>query len=124
MGYNQMKTLGFDLSYFRLPIVDEKAPLDIDFDAALTAMRQTDPDSACVFNCQMGKGRTTTGMILACLVKDIIHGDQSKKYYVDDTVGADFGDDDEIAEEKARRGQFSVISKIFEYIPEAKEGKA
>ena len=32
-------------------------------------------------------------------ILDIIHGDQSKKYYVDDTVGADFGDDDEIAEE-------------------------
>ena len=82
----------------------------------------------------MGKGRTTTGMILACLVKgiffswlfflknllrnsyylthnlayyidmklfisDIVHGDSTKKYYVDDTVGPDFGDDDEIAEE-------------------------
>merc|ERR1712033_124641 len=45
--YDSMKTLGFDLSYFRLPIVDEKAPRDIDFDAALTAMRQTDPDTAC-----------------------------------------------------------------------------
>lgn len=32
-------------------------------------------------------------------ILDIIHGDQSKKYYLDDTVGADFGDDDEIAEE-------------------------
>merc|ERR1719471_668358 len=52
--YDSMKSLGFDLSYFRLPIVDEKAPRDIDFDDALNAMRQTDPDSACIFNCQMG----------------------------------------------------------------------
>merc|ERR1712223_2351371 len=76
-----MKSLGFDLSYFRLPIVDEKAPRDIDFDDALNAMRQTDPDSACIFNCQMGKGRTTTGMILACLLKDILFGDRDKKYF-------------------------------------------
>ena len=33
------------------------------------------------------------------LILDIVHGDSSKKYYVDDTVGPDFGDDDEIAEE-------------------------
>ena len=32
-------------------------------------------------------------------ILDIVHGDSSKKYYVDDTVGPDFGDDDEIAEE-------------------------
>ena len=41
--------------FLRLPIVDEKAPQDVDFDAALTAMRQTDPDSACIFNCQVRK---------------------------------------------------------------------
>merc|ERR1712150_375879 len=34
------------------------------------------------------------------------------------------GDEDEVAEEKARRGQFSVIFKIFQYLPEAKEAKA
>lgn len=48
----------------------------------------------------MGKGRTTTGMILACLLKDLLHGDASKKYYKDDTVNAkDFSDEDEFAEE-------------------------
>ena len=113
--------------------MDEKAPQEADLDAILDVLREQGPNTACVFNCQMGKGRTTTGMILACLVKgnvfnsftsnmlednnhylfaivtffskattlilDIVHGDSSKKYYVDDTVGPDFGDDDEIAEE-------------------------
>jgi hypothetical protein len=32
---------------------------------------------------QMGKGRTTTGMILACLIKDILFGDTDKIYYKD-----------------------------------------
>ena len=54
---------------FRLPIVDEKAPQEADLDAILDVLREQGPNTACVFNCQMGKGRTTTGMILACLVK-------------------------------------------------------
>ena len=48
----------------------------------------------------MGKGRTTTGMILACLLKDVLHGDASKKYWKDDTVNPkDFEDEDEVMEE-------------------------
>ena len=49
--------------------MDEKAPQEADLDAILDVLRQKGPNTACVFNCQMGKGRTTTGMILACLVK-------------------------------------------------------
>ena len=49
--------------------MDEKAPQEADLDAILDVLRQQGPNTACVFNCQMGKGRTTTGMILACLVK-------------------------------------------------------
>merc|ERR1711992_339520 len=98
--YDQMKGLGFDLSYFRLPIVDEKAPRDQDFDAILTEMRNTTRETACIFNCQMGKGRTTTGMILACLLKDILFGDNTKTYYKDDKVTEEeFPDEDEYLEE-------------------------
>jgi len=123
--YDSMKCLGFNLSYFRLPIVDEKAPRDIDFDAALTAMRQTDPDTACIFNCQMGKGRTTTGMILACLLKDILFGDRDKKYFKNDKVTKEeFPDEDEYLEERAKRGQYQIIDDVSKYIPGVDEAKA
>ena len=56
---------------FRMPIVDEKAPRECDFDNMLSSLRDVGPDTACVFNCQMGKGRTTLGMVAACLVKEI-----------------------------------------------------
>ena len=62
-------------SMFRMPIVDEKAPRECDFDNMLSSLRDVGPDTACVFNCQMGKGRTTTGMIVACLVRDVLAGD-------------------------------------------------
>ena len=48
----------------------------------------------------MGKGRTTTGMILACLLKDILFGDNTKTYYKDDKVTEEeFPDEDEYLEE-------------------------
>lgn len=123
--YQQVRSeTGANLEYSRLPIVDEKAPSEKDFDDISEVLRKQPKDTACVFNCQMGKGRTTTGMILACLLKDIMYGNPNKKYWVDDTVNPDEYDEDELAEEKAKRGQFSVIFKLFEYLPEAKEAKA
>ena len=63
------------LCHVRMPIVDEKAPRECDFDAMLNELRGTDENTACVFNCQMGKGRTTTGMIVACLIRDVLSSD-------------------------------------------------
>lgn len=124
--YGQLQQLGFNLTYARLPIVDEKAPSEKDFDEILEILRQEGPDTACVFNCQMGKGRTTTGMILACLIKDILFGDQSKIYFKEEDIvkPQDFPDEDEAAEERGRRGQFTIIFNLFKLIPDAKEGKA
>lgn len=124
--YEQLKKHGFNLAYARLPIVDEKAPSEADFDTILEVIRHEGPDTACVFNCQMGKGRTTTGMILACLIKDILFGDSEKIYYKDSDLvdPKDYSDEDEVAEERAKRGQFEVIFNLFKLIPEAKEGKA
>ena len=48
----------------------------------------------------MGKGRTTTGMILACLLKDILFGNNDIIYYKDNKVTAEeFPDEDEYLEE-------------------------
>lgn len=58
----------------RLPIVDEKAPNERDFDLLVDELRRLPKETACIFNCQMGKGRTTTGMIIGCLVKHVLHG--------------------------------------------------
>ena len=36
-----------------MPIVDEKAPRECDFDAMLNVLKGTDLSTACVFNCQV-----------------------------------------------------------------------
>ena len=59
---------GYDVDYLRVPVTDEKAPKTSDF--AILAARAWDPPegAALMYNCQMGRGRTTTGMIIASLI--------------------------------------------------------
>merc|ERR1712045_46521 len=129
--YEQIKHIdeAFKLDYARMPIVDEKAPRECDFDNMLNCLKEVGQDTACVFNCQMGKGRTTTGMILACLLKDILFGNNDIIYYKDDKVTTEeFPDEDEYLEERAKRGQYQVIDKIAAYLdylnPGVDEAKA
>lgn len=65
------------LSYYRIPITDETPPEEKDFDDMVTMMRDfgmAGPNAAMVFNCQMGRGRTTTAMVCASIVWYATHG--------------------------------------------------
>ena len=62
----------------------------------------------------MGKGRTTTGMILACLLKDILFGNNSRIYYKDDKVTKEeFPDEDEYLEEVRNETENVYFTKKF-----------
>nr|XP_016432980.1 PREDICTED: paladin-like [Nicotiana tabacum] len=66
---------GFPIKYARVPITDGKAPKSSDFDLLTFNIASASKDTAFVFNCQMGIGRTTTGTVIACLLKSRIdHG--------------------------------------------------
>lgn len=103
--YEQLREKGSVLEDARLPIVDEKAPAERDFDALVGFLKDEAKDTACVFNCQMGKGRTTTGMILSCLLKYVVFGDGCE--------GATPNPE----------GEFQVIKDLFAVLPGAKEAK-
>lgn len=51
-------------TYYRLPITDEQAPIPSMFDRIVALLEQHSPCDL-VFNCQMGRGRTTTFMIIS-----------------------------------------------------------
>ncbi|SNX87857.1 uncharacterized protein MEPE_06568 [Melanopsichium pennsylvanicum] len=76
--YELVQREGFKVDYARLAITDEQAPVPAVFsqlEERVIIALQT--GSACVFNCQMGRGRTTTGMVIASLVSTVWHyGDQ------------------------------------------------
>ena len=65
---------GYLLTYHRVPLTDDMAPRASDFDAFYKVLRHADPDAPIVFNCQMGVGRTTTGMVVACMLRNHLHG--------------------------------------------------
>ena len=60
------------LQYYRVPITDETPPEEKDFDDIVVMCRDfasaDAANSAMVFNCQMGRGRTTTAMVIASIV--------------------------------------------------------
>ena len=67
--YAGLQHEGYRVDYARIPISDEKAPEDQDFDALIQRLRAADPHSALVFNCHAGRGRTTTGMVVGELYR-------------------------------------------------------
>merc|ERR1712223_2057762 len=54
-----------------VPVVEERAPDESCFDILVESLKEEPAATQCVFSCQMGRGRTTLGMIIACLVKEI-----------------------------------------------------
>lgn len=67
--FDGLRSQGFRVNYARVPISDEKAPEDADLDALVARFRGLGADTPAVFNCHAGRGRTTTGMIVADLMR-------------------------------------------------------
>jgi len=124
--YEQLKQIdnSFNLDYARMPIVDEKAPRECDFDAMVDELKGLDANTACVFNCQMGKGRTTTGMIVACLIKDLVQEGEVKIFPLLKADKNELPDEEEFLEEEHKFGNYEILERIYKYIPEARQGKA
>lgn len=72
--YQIIQSEGYRVHYARVAVTDEQAPIPAVFnemeERALDALRR---GAACVWNCQMGRGRTTTGMVIAALVSTVAH---------------------------------------------------
>ncbi|KFM27931.1 Triosephosphate isomerase, chloroplastic [Auxenochlorella protothecoides] len=66
--YRELIEDGYDIDYLRVPVTDEKAPKGRDFDALIKRCWKPPKGAALVFNCQMGRGRTTTGMVIGTLL--------------------------------------------------------
>jgi hypothetical protein len=66
--YESLQAEGYSVDYERIPITDEKSPKERDFDSLVQRLSQVEVGTKLVFNCQMGRGRTTTGMVIATLI--------------------------------------------------------
>eukprot|EP01062_Namystynia_karyoxenos_P020611 TRINITY_DN17801_c0_g1_i2.p1 TRINITY_DN17801_c0_g1~~TRINITY_DN17801_c0_g1_i2.p1 ORF type:complete len:1397 (+),score=353.99 TRINITY_DN17801_c0_g1_i2:178-4368(+) len=69
-AFDRLREEGFNVHYVRLPITDEKPPKDTDVDTLLRELWSVHcdhPNAPVIFNCQLGRGRTTTATVLATL---------------------------------------------------------
>jgi protein-tyrosine phosphatase len=81
MLYDTAVTNGSRVTFVRLPVTDEQMPEIRDFDILIQSLlpdiiaATQFPDEeavSLVFNCQMGRGRTTTGMAVACMLIGLV----------------------------------------------------
>jgi len=134
--YQQMRESGFEgLESKRIPVMEDRAPPEFCFDMMTDILKNVPASVPCIFSDQQGRGRTSLGMIIACLVKEMQITTELRKMEsidlvskatVDDLIFQKFesplpknqDDDDPFI-----KGEFDVIKELLEKCPAAVEGK-
>lgn len=64
-----VRSKGFAVDYFRIPVSHEQSPTDPYIDEYFKVFSSTPTDWPVVFSCGMGIGRTTYGMVIGLLIR-------------------------------------------------------
>ncbi|KAM3683231.1 hypothetical protein ACB098_12G130800 [Castanea mollissima] len=125
--YEELQVEGYLVDYERVPITDEKSPKETDFDILVHKISQANLNTEIIFNCQMGRGRTTTGMVIATLIYLNRIGNSGIPRInsigrVSDS-GANVADRLPNSEEAIRRGEYAVIRSLIRVLEGGVEGK-
>ncbi|KAI5118140.1 hypothetical protein M0805_001739 [Coniferiporia weirii] len=130
--FDLMGKEGFKINYDRIAITDEQAPLPDALFQLYERVRsglQLDDAGDFIFNCQMGRGRTTTGMVSACLVATIATWDGKKESLTVSSVGESdeqpYDSLDGPSEEEAYlQGEYKIILQLVGVLSHGKTAKA
>ncbi|KAF8199666.1 inositol hexakisphosphate-domain-containing protein [Pholiota molesta] len=118
---------GYRIDYGRIAITDEQAPLPDALSHLLQRMRKGLPEAGdFIFNCQMGRGRTTTGMVSACLVSSTLDWDTNMDEVVaEDSVALNMYDtmDGPSEEEVYLAGEYKTILQLVGVLSHGKIAK-
>ncbi|KAJ4477327.1 inositol hexakisphosphate-domain-containing protein [Lentinula aciculospora] len=126
---------GFKIDYDRVAITDEQAPLPGALTQLLDRVRTNMAEAGdFIFNCQMGRGRTTTGMVSACLISTTLQWDPESSSENDLMALArdefeenqeDFFDsmDGPSEEEAYRQGEYKTILQLVGVLSHGKVAK-
>lgn len=123
--YDELVMKGFRCLMLRLPVTDEQSPEIRDFDLLVNALlpriakhldrRET---LSFVFNCQMGRGRTTTGMVICCLLIGLV----IPEYY--DELQVEYKDSLYSTEEsELSHGEYDVIVQLKRVLAQGRAAK-
>lgn len=103
--------------YHRIPIERENAPEHADVEMLMNLMEATGGEgTAFVFNCQMGKRRTTTAMVIGRLIG------QHHTLDVETLLSPRQSNDDE-SDNQPKSGNFAVIREVQTRLKHGKEAK-
>jgi len=125
------------LDALRIPMNQEKAPAEANFDQIVAMLKSTSASTPVIFNCQGGISRTTTAIVTAALIKELQLGvelERMRGIVPDDILDALKkkklglpGIDVEVQEDRnaMMMGEFDVIKELLEEFPQqAKIAKA
>lgn len=125
--YEELQVEGYLVDYERVPITDEKPPKEQDFDILVSKISQADINTKIIFNCQMGRGRTTTGMVIATLLyfyrigaSGLPRTNSIGKVF---DLGSSVSDKFPNSEEAIRRGEYAVIRSLIRVLEGGVEAK-
>lgn len=105
---------------------DEQAPLPNVFDLMMSQVYKMRANVDILFNCQMGRGRTTTGMVVACLMRLILTADAqelSMSPINDVSDSIDNIDQDENERKRYMRGEYKLVLQLIRVLPHGKLSK-
>ena len=115
--FEAVKKEGYQVDYARIPITDEQAPEDKDFDALVNRMQGFDSDTPLIFNCHAGRGRTTTSMVIADLMR-WRESNPDRPIQKNDAVRADIGE-----QGKYQKGEYRVILEMINLLGDGVQSK-
>ncbi|KAG5221218.1 inositol hexakisphosphate-domain-containing protein [Salix suchowensis] len=134
--FNVMVKDGYRINYGRVAITDEQAPLPDALWQLVERVREGLSDSSTgdfIFNCQMGRGRTTTGMVTACLISTTMQWSANEQNYVqedeeedeeDEESGGAYDSIDGPSEEEAYlQGEYKTILQLVGVLSHGKTAK-
>ncbi|WOL11986.1 paladin [Canna indica] len=124
--YEALQNEGYLVDYERIPITDEKSPKEGDFDDLVHSISRVNLETEIVFNCQMGRGRTTTGMVIATLVYLNRIGASGISQSI--SIGKVFASGTDVTQhvqssEEAKRGEYAVIRSLTRVLEGGTEAK-
>ncbi|CAN8267845.1 unnamed protein product [Cochlearia groenlandica] len=125
--YKELQAEGYLVDYERVPVTDEKSPKETDFDTLIRKISQADINTEIIFNCQMGRGRTTTGMVIATLVYFKRTG--ASGFPRNNSFGRIYKAGENVtfnlpnSEEAIRRGEYAVVRSLIRVLEGGVEGK-
>lgn len=125
--YERAAQAGARVEFVRLPVTDEQAPKVEEFDELVRRLLPVISSSATmdgeslsfIFNCQMGRGRTTTGMVICCFLIGLVRAnyyDWLSEVYPDSVLyppeASDFAN-----------GHYRTITALSRILPDYRDAK-